>query len=153
MCASCSPLSRKRTGLLLQLPSGRVQAACALTLHACAQRQMDIFSLKAPNQQDSQAETHTVLELRYTPEDDSPQDSLMARPLIYNENVRLAVRPDQPEFIVQKADVFCVKQFDVVRRTSPAAAAAAVLRRCTGSLLVRMSRCGRRAVVRISLHV
>lgn len=81
----------------------------------CVQQQTDIFSLMAPNQGEAQAETHTVLELRYTPEDDGPGDSQMARPLVYNESVRLAVRPTQPDFIVQKADVFCVKQFDVVR--------------------------------------
>jgi hypothetical protein len=38
-----------------------------------------------------------------------------ARPLLYNESVRLFVRPHQQDFIVQESDTFYVKQFDVVR--------------------------------------
>lgn len=67
--------------------------------------QADIFSMKAPNQRDLQADSHTEIDMGLS----------TARPLLYNESVRLFVRPDQQDFVVQKSDTFYVKQFDVVR--------------------------------------
>lgn len=61
--------------------------------------------MKAPNQRDSQADSHTEIDMGLP----------TARPLLYNESVRLFVRPDQQDFILQKSDTFYVKQFDVVR--------------------------------------
>ena len=61
--------------------------------------------MKAPNQRDLQADSHTEIDMGLS----------TARPLLYNESVRLFVRPDQQDFVVQKSDTFYVKQFDVVR--------------------------------------
>lgn len=61
--------------------------------------------MKAPNQQDLQTDSHTEIDMGQS----------TARPLLYNESVRLFVRPDQQDFVVQKSDTFYVKQFDVVR--------------------------------------
>jgi hypothetical protein len=66
--------------------------------------------MKAPNQRDLQADSHTEI--------DMGEETSTARPLLYNESVRLFVRPDQQDFVVQKSDTFYVKQFDVVRALS-----------------------------------
>jgi hypothetical protein len=68
--------------------------------------------MKAPNQRDMQ-DSHTELDLGPTLNANS------TRPLLYNESIRLFVKPDQQDFIVQKSDTFFVKKFDVVRSGHP----------------------------------
>ena len=76
------------------------------------QLQDNILAMKAPPplQELDLSSTHTILGT-------SPSSERLAgpQPLMYNESVRLAVRPTQQNFIEQGQDMFYLKQLDVVR--------------------------------------
>jgi hypothetical protein len=76
------------------------------------QLRADIFQMKAPSPLTDNSDTHTEI-MEPWKERVSEQD-ISNRPLMYNESIRLTVRPGQNHFIEQEPDMFYVRQLDVV---------------------------------------
>jgi hypothetical protein len=74
-----------------------------MKLPCCAQLGHDLMSLEAPPslQEPDLSATHTPLHLAHRTE-----GNRLMRLLMYNESVRLTVRPHQAQFIVQQPDNF-----------------------------------------------